>query len=119
MGLYFRNISGLSALDLYLMGILTPEEVPETFLLKDPAPVSAGRFRATRVPVGISDIVAAEGLRVPAAADAQKIFRLGVCLIHDPARNVNVAMLTRTQAFVQALIHYFDFSSAGRMKIIQ
>jgi len=118
-GLYFRNLSGLSALDLYLMGLLAPEEVPDTFLLKDPTAVSTRRYRATKVPVRIQDIVAVEGPRIPAASDSQKIFRLGVYLLHDPARTPNAAMLSRTEAFARALIHYFDVASGGRMKVIQ
>ena len=70
--------SGLSALDLYVMGMIPPTEVPETFLLTDVQETDRwGTVRATKVPVRIEDIVAAMGPRVPAADAAQREFSLG------------------------------------------
>jgi hypothetical protein len=101
------------------MGLVAPEEVPETFLLKEATVVGAGRYRATKVPVRIQDIVAVEGPRIPAASESQKVFRLGVYLLYDPARTPNPAMRSRAEAFAQALIHYFDVASGGRMRVVQ
>ena len=70
--------TGLSALDLYVMGMIPPSEVPDTFVLTDVQETNTSRtVRATKVPVRIEDIVAAMGPRVPAADTARKDSGLG------------------------------------------
>jgi hypothetical protein len=117
-GNYFRNIGGWSALDLYCMGVLAPEEVPDVFLLKDLVSIGGNRYRATKVPVRIQDVIAAEGPRVPAAANSQKVFRLGVYLLYDPSKTPNAIMKSRAEEYARALMHYFDFASGGRIKLV-
>ena len=76
--------TGLSALDLYAMGMIPPDEVPDTFLLEAAEGVNPwGTIRATKVPVRIEDIVSVMGPRLPAADASRKEFRLGVYLLHD------------------------------------
>ncbi len=76
-----------SRLDLYMMGVLAPEEVPSSFLIAEPNTMGARdgignlinaasgpdpgdhglEIRGRRVEIGIEDIVRANGPRVPAA----------------------------------------------------
>lgn len=76
-----------SRLDLYMMGVLAPEEVPSSFLIAEPDtmgardgignPINAAsgpdpgdhglEIRGRRVEIGIEDIIRANGPRVPAA----------------------------------------------------
>jgi hypothetical protein len=80
-------------MDLYIMGILAPEEVTSTFLIAEPNtmgqrdrngqpinPSSTPEFgdrtisiRGRRVPFGIEDIIRANGPRVPAAVSVEPL----------------------------------------------
>ena len=95
------------------------QELHAPSLLKDLVAAGSGRYRATKVPVRIEDIIAVEGARVPSAANSQKVFRLGVYMLYDPSATPSDAMKARAEAFVRALMHYFEFASGGRMKVIQ
>jgi hypothetical protein len=95
-----------SPLDLYAMGALPPEEVPPTRLMRSvrPTPCTTDKLNAnvymrcttnassppaegtdtlsgTIREVGIDEIVASEGARRPAFADAQRIVHLAFALI--------------------------------------
>ncbi len=84
-----------SDLEQYLMGLVGPDDVawPVQYLIND-QPLSTGydpvpgiRYRDVQADgigsVGLDDIVAAYGKRVPAAADAQKQFNVGMVVIYD------------------------------------
>lgn len=80
--------SRYSALDRYLMGLIPPGQVPEFFFVRDPSshvpqsePEIGVTFSGTRVEVGIDDVIAAEGPRVPASADAPKRFGMAFVLL--------------------------------------
>lgn len=92
-----------SMLDLYLMGLAEPSEVTPATLLTNAVPpndvvdpfngkklsnVSFPNFTgkpvtvtAKGVPVTVDDVIAANGVRLPAAKDAQKSFTLGIVLL--------------------------------------
>ena len=73
------ELSGPSWLDLYLMGMADAHEVPDMFILRNLQPLNdgSGAYRADKETVTIEQIVAAEGPRVPSAADSQKVFNVG------------------------------------------
>lgn len=93
-----------SDLDLYLMGLMPPEEVQPWFVITDPhdcvdsskpdkecAPAEAFSFQAdqyrvkgTRVDISIDDVIAAEGPRMPAYPDAPNEYNLSFLLIKRP-----------------------------------
>jgi len=93
-----------SDLDLYLMGLMAPEEVQPWFVITDPhdcidsskpnlecAPVDGFGFKAdqyrvkgTRVDITIDDVIAAEGPRVPAYPDTPNEYGLSFILIKRP-----------------------------------
>ena len=93
-----------SDLDLYLMGLMPPEEVQPWFVITEPhdcidsskpdkscAPVDGFGFQAdqyrvkgTRVDITIDDVIAAEGPRVPAYPDAPNEYSLSFILIKRP-----------------------------------
>ena len=111
--------SGLSALDLYAMGVLPATEVPETFLLTDVQETGTRRtVRATKVPVRIQDIVAAMGARVPEADVAQREFEIGIYLLHRGDRPPHSELLQRAQDIIPAVSEYFRRATGGRMQVI-
>ena len=108
---------GFSALDLYAVGLMAPEEVPETFVLRNVTTISPNRVRATKVPVRIQDIVAALGPRVPSSEVSQKTFKLGVYLIHESGRQPHSEMLARAQGIAAALTKYYPPATGHRMSV--
>ena len=92
-----------SPLDLYLMGLLKPEDVPPTFLVTDPHDldipppydqqvVSADDlqhlyslgdvgFRGDKQEIRIEDIISINGQRIPDAGSSQKDFRTAFILL--------------------------------------
>ena len=115
----FAYPKGLSALDLYVMGMIPPNEVPETFILRDVQETDTwDTVRATKVPVRIEDIVAAMGPRLPAAGVSQKEFRLGVYLLHEAGRPPRVDLLERARAVPAAVAEYFAAATGGRMRVV-
>jgi hypothetical protein len=107
--------SGASALDLYVMGLLPPEEVPETFVLVDQEPVGDDRIEARKVPVRIQDIIAASGVRMPPAHRAQREFRMGVYLLHEDGREPDPALLRQSADIAAEMARYFRAATGGRM----
>ena len=111
--------TGLSALDLYVMGMIPPTEVPDTFLLTDVQETSTWwTVRATKVPVRIGDVLAAMGPRVPAADMSRKEFRLGVYLLHEDGRPPRVESVGRARAVSTAIAEYFARATGGRMHVV-
>ncbi len=92
-----------SPLDLYLMGLLKPEDVPPTFLVTEPhdldlpppydqQTITADQlqgtyslgdvgFRGDKQEVRIEDIIAVNGMRIPDAESSQKDFRTAFILL--------------------------------------
>ncbi len=112
--------TGLSALDLYAMGMIPASEVPDTFILRDVEGTSTrDTVRSTKVPVSIDDIVAAMGPRVPSAATERKDFRLGIYLLHPNNRPPTAENVQRAGSISAAVIDYFDRATGGRMRVVQ
>ena len=110
----YPRAMGLSDLDLYAMGMIPPEEVRPTFLLRDAVETGTrGIFRATKVPVRIEDIVAAMGPRVPSSSEQRKEFRLGVYLLHEDGRVPRAEWLARTQSVMEIVVKYFTLATGG------
>ena len=111
--------TGLSALDLYAMGMIPASEVPDTFILRDVEETSThDTVRATKVPVRIEDIIAAMGPRAPNAATERKDFRLGIYLLHENNRPPSASDVQHAASISAATIDYFDLATAGRMRVI-
>ncbi|MEM7247365.1 MAG: PKD domain-containing protein [Acidobacteriota bacterium] len=80
---------GFSWLDLYLMGLAAPAEVPDGFHLQAMTPPQrlAGwpdpdtTVSATRVDFGVDDLIAAEGPRAPSDADSPTDFFVPMVLV--------------------------------------
>ena len=111
--------TGLSALDLYAMGMISASEVPDTFILRDVQRTDRwDTVRATKVPVRIQDIVAAMGPRVPAAESSRRDFRLAVYLLHEDGRPPRADLMERARGISLAVSDYFDRATGGRMRVI-
>jgi len=78
-----------SPIELYLMGLVGPDEVPDLHVAENASFINATTFRADSVStVTIEDIIAREGARVPDVATSQKAFKaLQVILTPAPLSN--------------------------------
>ena len=76
---YFVPASGFSYLDLYLMGLIPPGQVPNFFLLRDSVYLGIGhdgyqRWSGQPTEITIDDVIALNGARNPTSATSQKSF---------------------------------------------
>lgn len=78
-----------SKLDLYLMGLIPPDDVGEFFLIKNPKP-SGKKVRGTRVTLGIDNILLANGRRMPASLRSPKSFTNAFILLTKNASKATV-----------------------------
>jgi hypothetical protein len=111
--------TGLSALDLYFMGMIPAEDVPDTFVITGSvASENGGQRGGSAVPVRIADIIAAGGPRTPAAKEAQHEFTLGIYLLYEDGREPDAAKLAQARGIEAALAQYFEVATGGRMKVV-
>ncbi len=122
--------TGYSDLDLYLMGLLAPEEAEDAFLVEDanqfsPAynfsaqssPEPGIKFRGSAAPVRMEDIIAANGKRSPDTASSQKKFQHLFVLIvkqDNPAAQEDLAYLELLRVQWE---QYFSAATGGRAQI--
>jgi hypothetical protein len=112
---------GLSALDLYLMGMIEANEVPDMTLIHGVKRTESGGYDgadAKPVTVKLADIIAAGGPRKPAAKDAQHDFTIRIYLLHEDGRPPDPAKLKIAQGIEAMLVRYFDVATGGKMKLI-
>jgi len=100
-----------SNLDLYLMGLLGPNEVGEFTLLRNVVPVggSTTDFTATPVRLNIQNFVAQEGSRIPTVASSPKYWRQAFVVltndihrVHDLVDTVDGLRLRWERDFMEA-----------------
>ena len=116
---YYVPATGYSYLDLYLMGWISPAEVPDFFLLKNLVP--AGKdgnghplFKADRTKVTIQDVIAAEGPREPDVDHSQRNFNTGMVLMVEHGRQPSQQLIERTQGIAKQWVEYWATTSGHR-----
>lgn len=116
---YYVPATGYSYLDLYLMGLIAPSEVPDFFLLKNLVP--AGRdqnghpvFKADRVKVTIQDVIAAEGPRTPTVDHSQRKFNTGMVMVVEHGANPSSELIERTNGIREQWIDYWPRATGHR-----
>jgi hypothetical protein len=117
---FFVPATGYSWLDLYLMGLARPDEVPPFFLLRRLAPTGArdteghALYRGERTPVTIADVVAAMGPRLPAEPEAQKAFNTGVVVLVQHGRAPSRELVERANGIREHWMAFWGKSTGGR-----
>jgi hypothetical protein len=116
---YYVPATGWSYLDLYLMGLATPAEVPDFFMLRNL--VAAGRdanghpiFKADRVKVTIQDVIAVEGLRTPPPAQSQRKFNTGMVVVVTHGTAPGKDLIVNTNAIREKWMEYFSITTGRR-----
>jgi hypothetical protein len=105
--------SGYSYLELYLIGVLPPEDVPDFFLLTEveaTAQDDQGRriVRGNKIDITIGDIIAHNGVRVPSFDHAPKEFSTAFVAVVLPGQTPSAELLERTDGIRRAWMNYWS-----------
>ena len=116
---YYVPATGFSYLDLYLMGLISPAEVPDFFLLKNLVPVGKDInghpiFKADRTKVTIQDVIAVEGPRLPDVDHSQKKFNTGIVVVVEHRKSPSPELLERAGGIRQRWMDYWDTTTGHR-----
>jgi hypothetical protein len=116
---YYVPATGWSYLDLYLMGMIAPSEVPDFFILRNL--VASGRdtnghpiFKADRTKVTIQDVIAVEGPRLPDVDRAQKKFNTGMVVVVEHGKTPSRELVERTNGIRDRWIDYWATTTGHR-----
>ncbi|ADW71014.1 CheW domain-containing protein [Granulicella tundricola] len=116
---YYVPATGWSYLDLYLMGMISPAEVPEFFILRNM--VAAGKdandhaiYKADRTKVTVQDVIAVEGPRLPAVDAAQKGFNTGMVVVVEHGKMPSPLLVERVNGIRERWMDYWTTTTGYR-----
>jgi hypothetical protein len=122
-----------SPFDLYLMGAFEADEVPPSRLLvpsahdlsgcddlalgpaTPPQTCAALEVPGTFVPVGIEDVIRAEGERSPSAAEAPSTFTVAFLLLDPGGKDFDSDQCESLTTWTQRLVQLFADATEGRL----
>jgi hypothetical protein len=116
---YYVPATGYSYLDLYLMGLISPKEVPDFFILRNLVRVGTDKnghpiFKADRTKITIDEVIAAEGPRLPDVYHSQRKFNTGMVVIVEHGAKPSKELIERTNAIRKVWMAYFSKVTGGR-----
>jgi hypothetical protein len=116
---YYVPATGYSYLDLYLMGLISPTEVPDFFILRHLVPVGKDAnghriFKADRTKVTIQDVIAAEGPRLPDVDHSQRRFNTGMVIIVQHGLKPTPLLIRETNGIREQWMKYFSIATGRR-----
>ncbi len=116
---YYVPSTGWSYLDLYLMGLISPAEVPDFFILRNLVPAGKDAnehsiFKADRTKVTIQDVIAAEGERLPGVDKSQRQFNTGMVIVVQHGVKPTSELIERTSGIRKQWINYFSVTTGRR-----
>ena len=108
---------GFSWLDLYLMGLATPDEVPDMFVLHNVKQVGErwdGPHTAEKEIVTMEQIVAAIGPRNPPPERAPKVFNIGFVYFLLPGQEPDPELLRELVRYRDRALEHWRHVTGGR-----
>lgn len=116
---YYVPATGWSYLDLYLMGLISPAEVPDFFILRNLVPAGKDAnghaiFKAERTKITIQDVIAAEGPRSPSVDKSQRQFNTGMVMVVQHGQKPSSKLVEETEAIRKLWINYFSITTGRR-----
>ena len=116
---YYVPATGFSYLDLYLMGLISPAEVPDFFILRDVKPAgldSVGHqlYKAKRTKVSVQDVIAVEGPRLPDVQHSQKEFNTGIVAVVFHGQKPSPELLQRADGIREQWMKYWSIVTGHR-----
>ena len=115
---FFVPASGFSYLDLYLMGLIGPESVPDFFIIQDLIEIRTNEdghkvFSGERVDLTIDNIIASEGVRVPDRNASQKAFETAFVYVLAPGEEADPEKLGRLGEIRDEFSAYWNSITGG------
>ncbi len=109
---------GFSWLDLYLMGLADPNEVPDTFVLRK-LKRAAGQntYTAEREAVALTQIIAAEGTREPAFPQTQSTFNAAFVYMPTLGEPPDADLLELHSRHVEHAVEYWSHITGSRSSL--
>ena len=116
---YYVPATGYSYLDLYLMGLLSPSDVPNFFILRHLVPDGKDAnghpiFKAERTKVTIQDVIAAEGPRLPDVEHSQRHFNTGMVVVVQHGMKPSQKLIEETEGIRDQWMKYFPIVTGRR-----
>jgi uncharacterized protein (TIGR03437 family) len=114
------TVESYSALDRYLMGLIPPEQVPPTFLVRGAPnaasclPMAGVSFGGERRDITIEEIVSAEGRRRPDHTVSQRRYRFAIVLVVGKDSEPSAAQLEQVERYRQEFETFF-YRSTGEL----
>jgi hypothetical protein len=115
---------GYSWLDLYLMGLAAPEEVPPSFYIADSGlggayyPPANYMVTGTRHDFTVGQVIDGTGVRNPTAAGAQRTFRIYFVLLTNPGQVLTDADIERMENHRSMFVQNFRRATGGRGEVV-
>lgn len=115
---YFVPASGHSYLDLYLMGLIPADEVPDFFLIDNLTLINADDpngplYSGDRIDITIEDVIASAGPRSPSFAESQRDFNTAFVYVLESGTEVNQEKLDKMATIRDQLSDYWSFITGG------
>ncbi len=119
---YYVPATGYSYLDLYLMGMIGPEEVPDFFILRNLSVTGTDAnghriYRADRTKITIKDVIAAQGPREPDVDHAQKDFNTGMVVVVEHGGKPSKELIERTNGIRLAWMDFWTTVTGHRSRM--
>lgn len=128
----FRTVAAVqrySLLDQYAMGLVDPGDVPPFFYVENPVNVVPAReaddaprvgttFNGTRRDVLIQDVIAANGPRVPSAAESPREHRQAFIFVVSAGRAMNPAHVEKLDRIRREWEDFFLQATDRRMRAV-
>jgi uncharacterized protein (TIGR03437 family) len=118
------TVEGFSPLDQYLMGLRPPAEVPPTFYVQNSglsptltAPRVGATFNGTRRNIGVEELIAAEGRRIPDHTVEQRRYRIGFVLIVPAGSTPTAQELAKVDLYRREIEAAWPRYSGGRASL--
>ena len=115
-----KSEEGLSWLDLYLSGLATADEVPDTFLLRNLQETGdgwRGPHTAEKEIVTMEQVLAALGPRDPPPERSQKVFNIGFVYLLEPGQEPDQDQLRFHALFLDGALEYWARITGGRSRL--
>ena len=114
---WWTKAGGLSWLDLYLMGLATPEEVPDMYILRNLKQVTSDRrgpYTGEKEIVTVEQVIAAVGPRNPPIEQAPKAFNIGFVYFLFPGEAVDTELLPNHADYRDRALDHWRHITGGR-----
>jgi hypothetical protein len=119
---YYVPATGWSYLDLYLMGLVAPSEVPDFFILRNLERVGEDAngnpiYKADRTKVTIEDVIAVEGPREPDVDHSQRDFNTGMVLVVEHGKEPSAELIQKVDGIRKQWMDYWETTTGHRSRM--